>query len=535
MIAPTPELRRASGVNELPIPLHQLTNLIARSEDAEETVDRRERLAVHAPFTGDILGHVPACTEADVKAAVERARRAQPHWARRSFSERRAILSRYHDLVLERQDGIMDLIQLESGKARRHALEEILDVAIHSRHYAFHSQRYLKPQARRGALPLLTAAWEYRHPVGVVGVIAPWNYPLSLAISDSLPALIAGNGVILKPSRQTPFTALYALQLLREAGLPPDVFQIVTGRGSVIGPALIDQVDHISFTGSTATGRHIAQQAAAQLIRYSLELGGKNPALVLDDANLHQAVTGTVRGTFSNAGQLCMAIERLYVQAGIYERFQEAFVRQVKGLEMNAALDFSADVGSLISQDQMDKVDAHVRDAVEKGATLLAGGHARPDLGPYFYEPTILTGVTPEMAVYAEETFGPVVSIYRFDRVEEGIRLANATAYGLNASVWTGNLQRGRQVARQIQAGTVNVNDAYATAWASIDAPMGGMKASGVGRRHGAEGILRYTEAQTIAARRLLSSSIDGDLPPETFASVMTWILKWMKRIPGLR
>jgi len=509
-----------------------LTNLIARSALSS---DRRDQLTVHAPFTGDVLGHVPACTEADVEAAVERAKHAQPHWAHRAFPERQAILSRYHDLVLERQDGIMDLIQLESGKARRHALEEILDVAIHSRYYTFHSQRHMKPKARRGALPLLTSAWEYRHPVGVVGVIAPWNYPLSLAISDSLPALMAGNGVILKPSHQTPFTALYAIQLLREAGLPPDIFQIVTGRGSVIGPALIERVNYVSFTGSTATGREIARQAAGRLIRYSLELGGKNPAIVLDDADLDQTVAGVARGVFSNAGQLCMAIERLYVQAGVYERFREAFVRHVRALEMNAALDFSADVGSLISQDQVDKVDAHVRDAVEKGARLLAGGHARPDLGPYFYEPTVLTGVTPEMAVYAEETFGPVVALYRFDRVEEGIRRANDTDYGLNASVWTGDLHRGREVAWQIQAGTVNVNDAYASAWASIDAPMGGMKDSGVGRRHGAEGILRYTEAQTIAARRLLSSSIDGDLAPETFGAVMTWILRAMKHIPGLR
>lgn len=497
--------------------------------------EKRPQQTVRCPFNGEVLGWVPVCTEDDIQVALARARKAQPIWARRTFQERRAIFARYHDLVLKHREPLLDLIQLEGGKARLHALEEVLDVALTSRHYAFHAEDYLKPRRRKPALPLLTTTREYRHPVGLVGIISPWNYPLTLAISDAIPALMAGNGVVLKPAEETPLTALYAVQLLREAGLPQDLFQVITGRGSVLGPAMIQGVDFIGFTGSTATGRVVARQAGERLIQASLELGGKNPIIILADADLDRAVEATIRGSFSNAGQLCIAFERVYVQAGVYDRFLARLLPRVRALRLGPALDYSVDLGSLISPDQLDKVTGHVQDALAKGATLLAGGRPRPELGPYFYEPTVLADVTPDMKVYAEETFGPVVSVYPFKQVNEAIRLANDTRYGLNAAIWTRDIQRGWRLARQIQAGTVNINESYAATWASIDAPMGGMKESGLGRRHGAEGISKYTEGQTVAVQRLLPIAPFGWFKPAAFALVLTLLLWVFKRIPGLR
>lgn len=525
----------ADGCQETPVSadgaiyVDQLSRLVAT------TGENRQQKTVYCPFNGEVLGRVPMCSAEDIQAALKRARTAQAVWARRTFQERQAIFLRYHDLILCHREQLLDLIQLEGGKARLHALEEVLDVALTSRHYAFHAGDYLKARRRKPALPLLTTTRVYHHPVGVVGIISPWNYPLTLAISDAIPALMAGNSVLLKPAEETPLTALYAVQLLREAGLPHELLQVITGRGSIIGPALIQNVDFISFTGSTATGRMVARQAGERLIQASLELGGKNPIIILADADLDRAVEATIRGSFSNAGQLCIAFERVYVQAGIYDRFVARLLQRVRALRLGPALDYSVDMGSLVSQDQLDKVTDHVEDALAKGATLLAGGRPRPELGPYFYEPTLLVGVTPGMKVYAEETFGPVVSIYRFERVEEAIRLANDSRYGLNAAIWTRDTRRGWRLARQIQAGTVNINESYAATWGSIDAPMGGMKESGLGRRHGAEGILKYTETQTIAVQRLLPIAPFGWFKPAAFALVLTLLLWVFKRIPGLR
>src|SRR4051794_9782823 len=269
----------------------------------------REEMEVEQPYTGEPLGWVPKCKPEDMETATERACAVQPAWAKTSFAERKAILLRYHDLILDRQDEILDLLQLESGKARRHAFEEVLDQALVSRYYANTAERYLKPRRRRGALPLLTAAYEYHHPLGVVGIIAPWNYPLTLSIGDAIPALAAGNAVVLKPDGQTPFTALWAVALLEEAGLPDGLMQVITGSGSELGPALIEGSDYVMFTGSTATGRTVAEGAAKKLIGASMELGGKNAMIVLDDAGVDRAVRGAERALFSNAGQLCISIE----------------------------------------------------------------------------------------------------------------------------------------------------------------------------------------------------------------------------------
>jgi len=521
-------LRQLIGARKLP-DLLELAALVSHLDNLHELT------TVRAPFTGETLGTVPICTTEDVQLAIQRSRVAQHSWAQTRMSERRAIFLRYHDLVLQHQEELLDLLQVESGKSRLTAQDEVFDVAINTRHYAVRAAKYLRPQRRRGALPLLTHTMELHVPVGVVGIISPWNYPLALTISDAVPAILAGNSVVLKPAEETPFIALYAAQLLYEAGLPPDVFQIVTGKGRLIGPIFIEEANYLCFTGGTSTGRLLAGQAGERLIKCSMELGGKNPAIVLDDADLEKAVIGILRGAFANSGQLCVHMERVYVQDGIYDRFVTELVRRVKEMKVSPALDFSADMGSLISPDQLNKVTQHVEDALQKGATLLTGGKARPDIGPFFFEPTLLTDVTPEMNVYIEETFGPVLSIYRFDKVEQAIQMANASPYGLNSSVWTRDVRHGQQIASQLQTGTSNVNEALNAAWGSVDSPMGGMKASGLGRRHGVEGILKYTESQTVATQSLMLIGPNRFLPPEQYARTMTLILKLLKVIPGLQ
>ncbi|MFF0464614.1 succinic semialdehyde dehydrogenase [Streptomyces mexicanus] len=492
------------------------------------------RVTTTAPYTGMPLADLPVSTPADVEDAFARARIAQKAWAATSLSQRRKILLRFHDLVLARQDEVLNLMQAENGKTRRDAFLEVTDIAITSRYYARNAAKYLEPKRRRGAIPVLTHTTELRHPKGVVAVVSPWNYPLSMAAGDAIPALIAGNAVIQKPDTQTALTALWALDLMTEAGLPAGVWQMVIGRGSSIGGALMAGADYMMFTGSTASGRRIARDAGERLIGASLELGGKNAMIVLDDADIDKAADGAVAACFPSAGQLCVSIERLYVAESIRDRFVEAFVARTQRLKIGAAFDYSVDVGSLTTPSQLETVTAHVEDAVAKGATVLAGGKARPDLGPLFYEPTILTDVTPDMTLHAQETFGPVVSIYPYRDVEEAIELANSTPYGLNASVWSGNGARGRAVAARLHAGTVNVNEAFAAAWGSIDAPMGGMGDSGLGRRHGADGILKYTEAQTVAHQRVQGFYPPARISPEAWAALLTGALKAMKAA-GLR
>ncbi|MFE5733637.1 succinic semialdehyde dehydrogenase [Streptomyces sp. NPDC056528] len=507
-----------------------LTKLTARVAAAPNAA----RVTTNAPYTGVPLADLPVSTPADVEAAFGRARIAQKSWAATPITERKRILLRYHDLVLARQDEALDLMQAENGKTRRDAYLEVVDIGIVSRYYARNAGKYLSPKRRRGAIPLLTHTTELRHPKGVVTVISPWNYPLSMAASDTIAALMAGNAVVQKPDTQTALTALWSMNLMYEAGLPADVWQMVVGRGSSIGGALMDNANYMMFTGSTATGRQIASDAGRRLIGASLELGGKNAMIVLDDADIDKAAEGAVNACFPSAGQLCVSIERLYVAESIRDKFVAAFVARTKKLKIGAAYDYSIDVGSLTTPSQLKTVTEHVADAVSKGATVLAGGKARPDLGPLFHEPTILTDVTSDMTVYDHETFGPVVSIYSYRDVDEAIAMANATAYGLNASVWSGNGARGRAVAARVHAGTVNVNEAFAAAWGSIDAPMGGMGDSGLGRRHGADGILKYTEAQTVAHQRLQGFYPPSRISPETWTTLLTSALKVMKAV-GVR
>src|SRR3954451_11444371 len=495
----------------------------------------REMNEVEQPFTGRPLGWTPKSTPEDVEAAFERAREAQRAWKTTSFAERKAILLRFHDLVMERQDEMLDLLQIEGGKARRHAYEEALDVAIVARYYANTAETHLKTKRRRGVIPFLTATWEHHHPLGVVGIIAPWNYPITLSVSDAVPALAAGNGVVCKPDTQTPFSALWGFALLEEAGLPKGLVQVVTGSGSELGPEIIDRADYMMFTGSTGVRRTVAEQAGKNLIGSSMELGGKNAMIVLDDANMSRALEGAERALFSNAGQLCISIERLFVHESIADEFTRKLADRARKMKLGTSLDYGSDMGSLISESQLETVKDHVKDAIDKGARVLAGGNPRPDIGPYFHEPTLLERVEDGMTLFRDETFGPVVSVSRFSDVDEVVRRANDSDYGLNFSVWTKNTRRGRELAKRLEAGTVNINEGYVATWASVDAPMGGMKASGLARRHGAVGIQKYTDSQTVSVQRLLPIAPPPMVAQGLWAKAMNVGLRLLRSLPGVR
>ncbi len=486
---------------------------------------------VDTPLSGAPLAHVPQSTDADVEEAFARARRAQAIWARTSLDERSTMMLRLHDLVLERQDEIIDLIVWESGKARKHAFDEPLHIALTARYYARTAHQHLDTRRKRGVVPGLTRVEVNQVPKGVVGIISPWNYPFTMALCDGLPAIMAGNAVVAKPDAQTVLSALLGARLLDEAGFPQDLWQVVAGPGDEVGASILSRADYVCFTGSTATGRIIAAACAERLVGCSLELGGKNPLLVLRDADLEKAAEGAVRASFSNAGQLCVSSERLFVADQVYDRFVERFVSRTRAMTLGASMEWGNDMGSLISQAQLDTVTAHVDDALAQGARVLTGGRARPDLGPFFYEPTILEGVTPQMTCFGHETFGPVVALYRFRDESEAIARANDGEYGLNGSIYSQDGDRARAIAREIRCGTVNINEAFGATFASIDSPMGGMRQSGAGRRQGGEGILRYTESQSVATQRLVRFAPMLGMSDETYAKVMTANLRLMNKL----
>jgi succinate-semialdehyde dehydrogenase/glutarate-semialdehyde dehydrogenase len=466
------------------------------------TASQHERLsgdemAVISPITGEAIGHVRRALSHDVPEAVQRAREAQIVWAAMSFKERARILMRLHDRLINAPTPIMDILQAEAGKSRRDTVNEVATTIGTIRYYAHHGEGHLRSEVRRGAFPLVTRGALHYKPVGVAGLICPWNFPLVLTIAEAVPALLAGNAVVLKPASLTPLSAMWGAEALADAGLPPDVLQVLPGNGREIGDAMIDHADFIGFTGSTQVGRKVAARCAERLIPYSMELGGKNAMIVLDDVNVGEAVDGLVNGAFNNCGQVCIAIERAYVPDSIYDALIARLVDAVKAVRIGCTPDFSTDMGSLISQEQVEAVEAHVEDARAKGARILAGGKRRPDLGPCFYEPTVIEGVTPDMLAAREETFGPVLCVYRVKSVDEAVARVNDSVYGLNASVWAGDLARGEAVARRIESGTVNVNDVMLI-YFSFDLPMGGTKESGVGRRHGTYGIRKFTHRQSV-------------------------------------
>ena len=450
-------------------------------------------------FTGATVVNVPVATENDVRSAAQRAREAQGGWSTWPVERRMEVFRRFHELVLQNQARIADLVQIETGKSRRSAFEEFCDIPMVLSHYLKHGPRVLRTRRVPGAMPLITSAHVVRRPRGVVGILAPWNFPFAIGFCDAIPALMAGNAVLLKPDHRTPLSPAFGLGLLKEAGLPEGVMQIVTAPGAAAGEAVIDNSDFAMFTGSTATGRAVAARAGQRLIGSCLELGGKNPMIVLEDADIDVAVQQLVPGVFRNSGQLCLHIERVLVDKRRYPELREKLLRAVGEMVVAPGYEYGVDMGALANADQVQRVHTHVEGARSAGADVLIGGEPRPDLGPTFYAPTVLENVTRDMAVASEETFGPVVSIAPFDTIDAAITAANDTDYGLSASVWGGNTRRAREVGARIEAGHVNVNDCVAMAYSSKNAPSGGMKASGIGERNGDQGLLKFTDATTIA------------------------------------
>ncbi|MDT5091532.1 MAG: succinate-semialdehyde dehydrogenase / glutarate-semialdehyde dehydrogenase [Mycobacterium sp.] len=500
---------------------------------AIEDVDARPEKTIDEVFTGRPLATIPVGTAEDVEVAFTKARAAQRDWAALPVVERVAVVSRYRDLVMKNRDFLMDLLQAEAGKARWAAQEEIVDLVANANYYARVAAGLLKPRKVQPLLPGIGKTTVVYQPKGVVGVISPWNYPMTLTASDSVPALVAGNAVVLKPDSQTPYCALACAELLYQAGLPRALYAIVPGPGSVVGTAITENCDYLMFTGSSATGSELAEHAGRRLIGFSAELGGKNAMIVAKGAKLDKVAKAATRACFSNAGQLCISIERIYVEKDIADEFTQKFGDAVRNMKLGTAYDFSVDMGSLISEDQLKTVTGHVDDAVAKGAKVIAGAKARPDVGPLFYEPTVLTDVTPEMECAANETFGPLVSIYPVADVDEAVEKANDTPYGLNASVWAASTADGEQIAARLRSGTVNVDEGYAFAWGSLSAPMGGMGISGVGRRHGPEGLLKYTESQTIAAARVFNLDAPFGVPPTLWQKSILPIVRSVMKLPG--
>jgi len=459
----------------------------------------------HNPATGEEIGRAPLLMPEEVARAAGRAREAQPAWAAKSFDERGSVIMEARRIILRELDEIALLISRETGKPVAEAISlELVPALDLMQYFARRTARLLSPQriAIGQYWTMGRSSYEVYKPLGVVGIISPWNFPFATPLEETVMALMAGNTVVLKPSELTPLSAVKIKNILTRAGLPDGVLQVATGDGST-GAALVGAgVDKIMFTGSVATGRRVAEAAAKYLIPVVLELGGKDPMVVLDDAHLENAARGAVWGAFANSGQSCSSVERCYVQETIAEKFIATVVSETKRLHQTVGTDPTCDVGSMSSERQLRIVERQVYEATASGAVALTGGERLADAHGPFFQPTVLTNVDHSMEVMREETFGPVLPIMTFKTDDEAVRLANDSHYGLTASVWTNDIARGRRLAEQIDAGTVMVNEVLYS-HGIAQAPWGGVKQSGLGRTHGRAGLLELVHAQHIHVNRL--------------------------------
>jgi acyl-CoA reductase-like NAD-dependent aldehyde dehydrogenase len=464
-------------------------------------------IPVHNPATGEVIADVPKLSAEQVAAAAERGRRAQPAWEAAGFARRGDVLYALRYWVMQNRERILDSIVAENGKTREDAmLAEIWYLCDALGFWAKNAEKYLADERVSTHSPLLLGKKvlvRYR-PHELVGVIGPWNYPLTNGFADTLPALMAGCSVLLKPSEVTPLATLLMEEGLHEAGLPANVLQILTGDGET-GRAVIDNVDMIMFTGSTATGKKVMMRAAERLLPVALELGGKDPMIVCSDADVERAANVAVQWAMSNSGQICISVERVYVEEPVYDDFVNRVVAKTRALRQGPpGAPGQIDIGAVTFPPQMDKIEDHVRDAVDKGAQVLVGGKRRSGAGQFF-EPTVMTGVDHTMKVMTDETFGPILPVMKVRDAEEAIRLANDTSYGLNSSVFTRDAAKGERIARRLTAGSACVNDALMN-YLAQEAPFGGTRQSGLGARHGREGIRKYCARQTILVTRFAMS-----------------------------
>jgi acyl-CoA reductase-like NAD-dependent aldehyde dehydrogenase len=471
----------------------------------------QQGIAVENPATGAVVATVPVLSADDVRALVARARAAQPAWEALGFEGRAKVLRRAQKWTVDNADRIVETIVSETGKTHDDALiNEIGYAAGAFGFWAKHAAGYLADEKVRSSSPFLAGrklVVRYR-PLGVIGVIGPWNYPLTNSFGDCIPALMAGNAVVLKPSEVTPLTSQLMAEGMRACGLPEDVLIVATGDGGT-GAALVDEVDMVMFTGSTRTGKKIMERAAQTLTPVSLELGGKDPMIVLADADVERAASAAAYYSMQNGGQTCISVERVYVEAPVYDEFVDKVTRKVAALRQGASSGpGTVDVGAVTFAPQLDIVQRHVEQAREAGARVLTGGHGREERGR-FYEPTVLVDVDHSMTCMTEETFGPTVPIMKVGDADEAVRLANDSEYGLAASVWTKDTKRGEEVARRVESGVVCVNDAQLN-YLALELPMGGWKASGLGSRHGAGGIRKYCRQQSLLVTRFAPPK--GDL-----------------------
>jgi acyl-CoA reductase-like NAD-dependent aldehyde dehydrogenase len=479
----------------------------AASAQAPVETPAANEIPVENPATGGTVRTVPDLGAEAVAEMAARGRAAQPQWEAYGFDGRARVLLRAQKWLMDNAQRVAETIVSETGKTYEDAnLAEIGYAGNAFGFWAKHGPDYLADESIKSSQVLVKGKkliLRYR-PLGLIGVIGPWNYPLTNSFGDCIPALMAGNSVILKPSEITPLTSLLMAEGLRECGLPDDVLQIATGRGAT-GAALIEHVDMIMFTGSTKTGRKVAEAAARRLIPASLELGGKDPMIVLSDADVERAANFAAYFSMQNAGQTCISIERVYVEEPVYDEFVAKVSEKVRALRVgNPEGGFgTVEVGAITFPPQLDTIKDHVEDAVQKGARVLTGGKQAPGPGR-FYEPTVLVDVDHTMKCMTEETFGPTLPIMKVADADEAVRLANDSPYGLGASVFSRDAARGEAVARRIEAGAANVNDAMIN-YTVLELPMGGSKTSGIGSRHGAGGIRKYCSQQAIVVTAKLA------------------------------
>jgi acyl-CoA reductase-like NAD-dependent aldehyde dehydrogenase len=476
----------------------------AAPEAAATNGHQTGQIPVENPATGEVVAHVPILSADEVRELAQRGRAAQPGWEALGFAGRARVMLRMQKWLLDNAERVIETIVKETGKSWEDAqLAEISYGANAFGFWAKNAEKYLADDKVKSSAVLVKGKKlmvRYR-PLGLIGVIGPWNYPLTNSFGDCIPALMAGNSVILKPSEITPLTSLLMAEGLKECGLPENVFQVATGYGET-GAALVDEVDMIMFTGSTATGKKVMEKAAETLTPVSLELGGKDPMIVLSDADLERAANAATYYSMQNSGQTCISVERVFVEEPVYDEFVAKVTEKVRAIRQGdpSGGAGTVEVGSMTFPKQVDIVEAHVNDALAKGAKALTGGHRGSGKG-YYFEPTVLVDVTPEMDCMREETFGPTLPIMKVRDAEEAIRLANDSPYGLAASVFSKDVGRGEAVARRIEAGAVCVNDAMLN-YSAIELPMGGWKASGLGHRHGAGGIRKYCAQQALLVSR---------------------------------